>query len=68
MTFEIAKKIAYAACELDWLKKSDCQVDALEAEEHINTLHECAKALAGKRACEIYTDPDELNSALMTRI
>jgi hypothetical protein len=59
MTFDIAKKIAYAACELDWLKKCDGQVYASEAEEHINTLHECAKELAGNRACEIYTDSDE---------
>jgi hypothetical protein len=59
MTFDIAKKIAHAACELDWLKKSDSRVAASEAEELINILHECAKELAGIRACEIYTDSDE---------
>lgn len=57
MIFDIAKKVAYAACELDWLRKVAPQTAALEAEKHINTLHECAMVLAGKRAKEIYTDP-----------
>ena len=59
MIFDIAKKVAYAACELDWLRKASTQAAASEAESHINTLHECAMELAGKRACEIYTDPYE---------
>ena len=62
MIFDIAKKVAYAACELDWLRKVASQVASAEAETHINTLHECAIELAGKRAREIYTDPYELYS------
>lgn len=62
MIFDIAKKVAYAASELDWLRKVAPQAAAAEAERHINALHECAIILAGKRAREIYTEPYELYS------
>lgn len=62
MIFDIAKKVAYAACELDWLRKAASRAEAAEAARHINTLHECAIELAGKRAREIYTDPYEFHS------
>ncbi len=62
MIFDIAKKVAYAACELDWLRKAASQVASAEAEIHINTLHECAIELAGRRAREIYSDPYEFSS------
>jgi hypothetical protein len=68
MIFDIAKKVAYAACELDWLRKVTFQAAASEAESHINTLHECAMELAGNRACEIYTDPCELYSVQKSKI
>lgn len=69
MNFDIAKKVAYAACELDWLRKLAVQAEvtraeASEAERHINTLHECAIELASVRAREIYTDPYDSISVL----
>jgi hypothetical protein len=62
MTFDIAKKISYAACELDWLKKTAPQVAKSEVARQIDILHECAIELAGKRVCEIYTEPYEIYS------
>jgi hypothetical protein len=67
MIFDIAKKVAYAACELDWLRKAASQAEAAEAASHINTLHECAIELAGRRAREIYTDPYDLHETRQDR-